>query len=1148
VKAEEEARVKAEEEARVKAEEEANSPSKVKVAAVFSTPEKASSSSNSLIPVDVRDDQLSLFMKPVTMNNTPSKTSSAASSSHLSKFMQPVQPTTPSGHGSFGASRSIVGYDSSKPAHASSSSESLAKTPEAQLKASELASMFEEKAKANKDSPNKPAPLARRGSTAEKALKWEQAQKDNEKTKAETENKDTPRKKGNLAEKWQQGIRESEEAARIKNLEDREKAEIEKSRIRKIEEARLRAEFDAMEAKKLNPELSQDKAEQEAKEKAEQEEKLKAEQEAKEKAEQEEKLKAEQEAKEKAEREEELKAEQDASTPPPISKIHQGSSFFEHNDRSESESCEHDQHEEKGDESVDFVVIISDRVVEDFDMAAQDTFTNTTANCLGVPASQVVIQRVEAGSVVVISQVFGLSESGAVRVDGMISDNSDILGGQLSATGLGTCSVKTMEMFNFEKQSAAQENFSAEQALQAKLIEEEELEAEAELQAKLIEDDELEADNSDNSETEMIVEDVDGDDETNAIEQSLFNVGDIVEVACDVEDGDMLFWLPAVVSKHATTEEGDLMGYAVRMLDSEDTFAGSQSGEEDTESTIVSCEDVRSVQAPPPSSSYGFEYGSGFSDVTEVSIGTLCTAWFPAINQHVRAVITDISMLENGPRPKHGDEKETEAEMLFRTLSTPKGSVTIVVHREDEEEESLQQVPLPYLRRRGLMEEEDYAGELVMIDEEDEEDEESTDEEDDDNQNDDEGVLIDSGEDLEAVRQEDDDERVNRNLGILDTPEKRSSDLNREVVDREAADGFDRDESLELLETTEIDVDREEEEEYDDDYEEGDDELFSFEGPPAVTLAIDISEQADDVATDAMDHDEVTITHDGSVYIGQEREPGSGEAHGLGIITFEDGNTYAGEWKFGEKEGVGVFAFPNGETYMGEYKKGLMHGKGVYYFENGDRYEGEFAEDVFEGVGRFTWDDGRRYTGGYQNGLVHGRGRLSKLFEDDTDEIEAYRGMFEDGEPVDRPTRPVPDSRRCPTPDSRSESPGIPFSELHAILRGGSTQRSSSNSRDRSRSFDRQRPGERQSSASRRGGGATDNVLTSSLPPHPTAAPPVSFTPESAYPITSATIDHDALEDNSSNASEQTEPSEEEKKGKSVVGFLKKWKKSSKKK
>jgi hypothetical protein len=35
----------------------------------------------------------------------------------------------------------------------------------------------------------------------------------------------------------------------------------------------------------------------------------------------------------------------------------------------------------------------------------------------------------------------------------------------------------------------------------------------------------------------------------------------------------------------------------------------------------------------------------------------------------------------------------------------------------------------------------------------------------------------------------------------------------------------------------------------------------------------------------------VTIAHEGSEYSGQESSPGSGEAHGLGVITFEDGNT-----------------------------------------------------------------------------------------------------------------------------------------------------------------------------------------------------------------------------------------------------------------
>ena len=50
-----------------------------------------------------------------------------------------------------------------------------------------------------------------------------------------------------------------------------------------------------------------------------------------------------------------------------------------------------------------------------------------------------------------------------------------------------------------------------------------------------------------------------------------------------MEDGDLLFWLPAMVTRHAESEDGAVIGYAVRMLDSDDTFTqvGHGQGDDD---------------------------------------------------------------------------------------------------------------------------------------------------------------------------------------------------------------------------------------------------------------------------------------------------------------------------------------------------------------------------------------------------------------------------------------------------------------------------------------------------------------------------------------------------------------------------------------
>jgi hypothetical protein len=324
-----------------------------------------------------------------------------------------------------------------------------------------------------------------------------------------------------------------------------------------------------------------------------------------------------------------------------------------------------------------------------------------------------------------------------------------------------------------------------------------------------------------------------------------------------------LFWLPAVVSKLATTEDGTIMGYAVRMLDNEDTFASSGQ-EEDNESTVVSTDDVRAVQAPPPSSQYGFEYGSTFKNASEVTVGTLCTAWMPAINQHVRAVVADVSMLLNGPKPSpnksssSSDGVSPALSLDWQSLATPRGSVTVKVHKEEEDGESLQQVPLVYLRRRGLMEEEDFKGELIVIEEEEDDDEEEEAEV---------GRGVEAHEARMSVSPPTNEilrPRINNDYEDEDDEEDDRVRLNFDLGERERSEERGRSVSLVQGDDDEEEEDgnyesdnREEEEEEGEDYVEGDDELFSFEGPMEVMGAIETAEYAEEVAQKALQFQEV---------------------------------------------------------------------------------------------------------------------------------------------------------------------------------------------------------------------------------------------------------------------------------------------------
>ena len=50
---------------------------------------------------------------------------------------------------------------------------------------------------------------------------------------------------------------------------------------------------------------------------------------------------------------------------------------------------------------------------------------------------------------------------------------------------------------------------------------------------------------------------------------------------------------------------------------------------------------------------------------------------------------------------------------------------------------------------------------------------------------------------------------------------------------------------------------------------------------------------------------------------------------------------------------IGITYAPIG-IYEGEHKDNQLHGKGVLKYNNGDSYEGEFANNFFEGTGTYS--------------------------------------------------------------------------------------------------------------------------------------------------------------------------------------------------
>merc|ERR1712210_241819 len=95
---------------------------------------------------------------------------------------------------------------------------------------------------------------------------------------------------------------------------------------------------------------------------------------------------------------------------------------------------------------------------------------------------------------------------------------------------------------------------------------------------------------------------------------------------------------------------------------------------------------------------------------------------------------------------------------------------------------------------------------------------------------------------------------------------------------------------------------------------------------------------------------------------------------------------YDGGWKDKAAEGYGVMKWQNGDRYEGdwveglrEWKGGLRHGQGTYTWkEKNEKSSGEWEEGVKQGQGKFIYHNGDVFTGPYVAGNRHGGGELVK--------------------------------------------------------------------------------------------------------------------------------------------------------------------------
>lgn len=137
---------------------------------------------------------------------------------------------------------------------------------------------------------------------------------------------------------------------------------------------------------------------------------------------------------------------------------------------------------------------------------------------------------------------------------------------------------------------------------------------------------------------------------------------------------------------------------------------------------------------------------------------------------------------------------------------------------------------------------------------------------------------------------------------------------------------------------------------------------------------------------------------DYSCYRGQVSK---NQPHGKGIIVYNDGLVYKGDFKHGQRHGVGqmyrkesdvvVYHYEgnwyenekhgegeemtDGKKYKGHFHLGKRHGQGhLMSLTDSFSYEGEFKQDQYHGLGGLTKEDGEKYNGEFKNGKRHGYG------------------------------------------------------------------------------------------------------------------------------------------------------------------------------
>lgn len=87
-------------------------------------------------------------------------------------------------------------------------------------------------------------------------------------------------------------------------------------------------------------------------------------------------------------------------------------------------------------------------------------------------------------------------------------------------------------------------------------------------------------------------------------------------------------------------------------------------------------------------------------------------------------------------------------------------------------------------------------------------------------------------------------------------------------------------------------------------------------------------------------------------------------------LTFDQGKiTYHGYVQVNKMNGQGKITFDNGDTYTGQFKNGIFDGKGTFKSKDGWTYVGEFKQGQAEGKGKLTTASKAVYEGTFKQGI-----------------------------------------------------------------------------------------------------------------------------------------------------------------------------------